>query len=202
MVTENIQPTEDQAQPAPAEVEPTTAEPTTAPERTFTQEEVNRMQAQTRRDERNKYGDYNDLKARAAKADELEQAQLSDAQKLEARAIEGERKASEAQEQIASAMIASDVKVRASALGIIDPDAAYLLLDRSNVRYDATEGVTGVDDALASLLEAKPYLKSSNRTPNLNPESGQPVATQRLTAEQREAAQYLGMTDEQYAKGL
>jgi phage I-like protein len=202
MVTENIQPTEDQAQPAPAEVEPTTAEPTTAPERTFTQEEVNRMQAQTRRDERNKYGDYNDLKARAAKADELEQAQLSDAQKLEARAIEAERKASEAQEQIASAMIASEVKVRASALGVIDPDAAYLLLDRSNVRYDATEGVTGVDDALASLLEAKPYLKSSNRTPNLNPESGQPVATQRLTAEQREAAQYLGMTDEQYAKGL
>ena len=202
MVTENIQPTEDQAQPAPAEVEPTTAEPTTAPERTFTQEEVNRMQAQTRRDARNKYGDYNDLKARAAKADELEQAQLSDAQKLEARAIEAERKASEAQEQIASAMIASEVKVRASALGVIDPDAAYLLLDRSNVRYDATEGVTGVDDALASLLEAKPYLKSSNRTPNLNPESGQPVATQRLTAEQREAAQYLGMTDEQYAKGL
>ena len=202
MVTENIQPTEDQAQPAPAEVEPTTAEPTTAPERTFTQEEVNRMQAQTRRDERNKYGDYNDLKARAAKADELEQAQLSDAQKLEARAIEAERKASEAQEQIASAMIASEVKVRASALGVIDPDAAYLLLDRSNVRYDATEGVTGVDDALASLLEAKPYLKSSNRTPNLNPESGQPVATQRLTAEQRDAAQYLGMTDEQYAKGL
>ena len=202
MVTENIQPTEDQAQPAPAEVEPTTAEPTTAPERTFTQEEVNRMQAQTRRDERNKYGDYNDLKARAAKADELEQAQLSDAQKLEARAIEAERKASEAQEQIASAMIASEVKVRASALGVIDPDAAYLLLDRSNVRYDATEGVTGVDAALASLLEAKPYLKSSNRTPNLNPESGQPVATQRLTAEQRDAAQYLGMTDEQYAKGL
>ena len=81
MVTENIQPTEDQAQPAPAEVEPTTAEPTTAPERTFTQEDVNRMQAHTRRDERNKYGDYNDLKARAAKADELEQAQLSAAQK-------------------------------------------------------------------------------------------------------------------------
>tara|TARA_B100001123_G_C15337338_1_gene1033358 strand:- start:4853 stop:5455 length:603 start_codon:yes stop_codon:yes gene_type:complete len=200
MVTENTQPTEDQAQPAPAEVETTTAEPTT--EQTFTQEQVNRMMAQTRREERGKFGDYNDLKARAAKADELEQAQLSDAQKLEARAIEAERKASEAQEQIASAMIASEVKIRASALGVIDPDAAYLLLDRSNVRYDATDGVTGVDDALASLLEAKPYLRSSNRTPNLNPESGQPVATQRLTAEQREAAQYLGMTDEQYAHGL
>jgi|TARA_R110002110_G_scaffold27587_2_gene100024 phage I-like protein len=202
MVTENTQPVEDAPQAPPAEVEPTTAEPSTAPERTFTQEEVNRMQAQTRRDERGKFSDYGDLKARAAKADELEQAQLSDTQKLEARAIEAERKAVEAQEQIASAMIASEVKIRASALGVIDPDAAYLLLDRSNVRYDAADGVSGVDDALASLLDAKPYLKGTNRTPNINPESGQPVATIRLTAEQREAAKYLGMSEEQYAKGL
>ena len=202
MVTENTQPIEDAPQAPPAEVEPTTAEPSTAPERTFTQEEVNRMQAQTRRDERGKFSDYGDLKARAAKADELEQAQLSDTQKLEARAIEAERKAVEAQEQIASAMIASEVKIRASALGVIDPDAAYLLLDRSNVRYDAADGVSGVDDALASLLDAKPYLKGTNRTPNINPESGQPVATIRLTAEQREAAKYLGMSEEQYAKGL
>ena len=202
MVTENTQPVEDAPQAPPAEVEPTTAEPSTAPERTFTQEEVNRMQAQTRRDERGKFSDYGDLKARAAKADELEQAQLSDTQKLEARAIEAERKAVEAQEQIASAMIASEVKIRASALGVIDPDAAYLLLDRSNVRYDAADGVSGVDDALASLLDAKPYLKGTNRTPNINPESGQPVATIRLTAEQREAAKYLCMSEEQYAKGL
>ena len=202
MVTENTQPIEDAPQAPPAEVEPTTAEPSTAPERTFTQEEVNRMQAQTRRDERGKFSDYGDLKARAAKADELEQAQLSDAQKLEARAIEAERKVGEAQEKIASAMIASEVKVRASALGVIDPDAAYLLLDRSNVRFDADNGVSGVDDALASLLEAKPYLRSTNRTPNINPESGQPVTTIRLSADQREAARLMGLTDEEYATGL
>ena len=100
MVTENTQPTEDLAQTPPAEVEtPITAEPTPAPEQPFTQEQVNRMQAQTRRDERGKFADYGDLKARAAKADELEQAQLSDAQKLEARAIEAERKVGEAQEK-------------------------------------------------------------------------------------------------------
>ena len=203
MVTENTQPTEDLAQTPPAEVEtPITAEPTPAPEQTFTQEQVNRMQAQTRRDERGKFADYGDLKARAAKADELEQAQLSDTQKLEARAIEAERKVGEAQEQIASAMIASEVKVRARALGVIDPDAAYLLLDRSNVRFDADNGVSGVDDALASLLEAKPYLRSTNRTPNINPESGQPVTTVRLSADQREAARLMGLTDEEYAQGL
>jgi hypothetical protein len=203
MTTDNVQPTEDLAQIPPAEVEtPAAAEPAPAPEQTFTQEQVNRMQAQTRREERGKFADYGDLKARAAKADELEQAQLTEAQRLEARAIEAERKAGEAQEQIASAMIASEVKVRASALGVIDPDAAYLLLDRSGVRYDADSGVSGVEDALASLLEAKPYLRSNNRTPNINPESGQPVTTVRLTAQQREAAQLMGLTDEEYASGI
>ena len=203
MVTENTQPTEDLAQAPPADVEVSTpAEPTPATTRTFTQEEVNRMQAQTRRDERGKFSDYGELKSRAVKADELEQAQLSDAQKLEARAIEAERKAGEAQGQIASAMIASEVKIRASALGVIDPDAAYLLLDRSNVRYDADNGVSGVDDALTSLLEAKPYLRSNNRTPNINPESGQPVTSTRLTADQRDAAKLMGLTDEEYAQGL
>jgi len=203
MVTENTQPTEDLAQTPPADVGTSTpAEPTPAVERTFTQDEVNRMTAQSRREERGKFADYSELKARAAKADEMEEAQLSDAQKLEARAIEAERKAGEAQGQIASAMIASEVKVRASALGVIDPDAAYLLLDRSNVRYDADNGVSGVDDALTSLLEAKPYLRSNNRTPNINPESGQPVTTVRLSVDQREAARLMGLTDEEYAQGI
>ena len=202
MVTDNTAPQEDVAPTQAVEVEPTTTEPSPAPEQTFTQEQVNRMQAQTKRETRAQFADYNELKTRAARADELEQEKLTEAERMEARAIDAEKRAADAQQQVASAMIASEVKVRASAMGVVDPDAAFVLLDRSNVRYDATEGVTGVDDALASLLEAKPYLKSSNRTPNLNPEAGQPVATQRLTAEQREAAQYLGMTDEQYAKGL
>jgi len=100
-------------------------------------------------------------------------------------------------------MIASEVKVRASQLGIIDPDAAYLLLDRSNVRYGEDGGVTGVDEALTQLLEDKPYLKGSpNRAPNLNPQSGEPAPTLRLTDDQREAARLMGITEEDYAKGL
>ena len=100
-------------------------------------------------------------------------------------------------------MIAAEVKVRASQLGIIDPDAAYLLLDRTNVRYNAGEGVTGVDDALTQLLENKPYLKGqANRAPNLNPQSGEPAPTLRLSEDQREAARLMGMTEEEYAQGI
>ena len=200
MVTENTAPLEDAAPAQTVEVEATTTEPTT--EQTFTQEQVNRMMAQTRREERGKFSDYGELKTRATRADELEQEKLTETERMEARAVEAEKKAADAQQQIASAMIASEVKIRASAMGVIDPDAAYLLLDRSNVHYDAEAGVSGVDDALAGLLEAKPYLRSANRTPNLNPETGQPAQSVRLTADQQEAARLMGMTADEYSQGL
>ena len=205
MVTDNTGPIEDMAPTEPAEVDQTTAEQTPATDALqFTSEQqayIDRINSKTRRDERNKFKDYNDLKARAARADELEQAQLTEAEKMEARAIEAEKKVTDAQAQIADAMIASQVKVRASQMGVVDPDAAYLLLDRTNVQY-ADGAVTGVDDAIASLLEDKPYLRGTNRTPNINPESGQPVQAVRLTALQLEAAQMMGLTAEEYAQGI
>ena len=205
MVTENTGPTEDLAQTEPAEVDQTTAEQTPATDNLqFTSEQqayIDRINSRTRRDERNKFKDYSDLKARAARADELEQAQLTGAEKMEARAIEAEKKVTDAQAQIADAMIASQVKVRASQMGVVDPDAAFVLLDRTNVQY-VDGAVTGVDDAIASLLEDKPYLRGTNRTPNINPESGQPVQAVRLTDLQLEAARMMGLTAEEYAQGL
>jgi|TARA_R110002020_G_scaffold21850_9_gene74075 hypothetical protein len=202
MVTENTEPQGEEAVPSPTAE--TSAPESTSAERTFSQEDMNRIQAQTRREVRNQFADYNQLKDRAAKADELEQAQLTEQEKLEARALEAERKAATASEQISSAMIASEVKVRASQMGIIDPDAALLLVDRANVRYTDDEGVTGVEAALTQLVEDKPYLKGvpANRAPNLNPQSGDLAPSLRLSADQQEAARLMGMTDEEYAQGL
>lgn len=179
-------------------------EPTeTAPERQFTQAEVNKITSELRRDltrkTSEKFGDYDDLKARAAKADELEQAQLSEAERLTARLQEAEKRAIAASDQASAAMIASEVKVRAVEMGIIDPDAAFVLMDRTNVQYSAENGVSGVEDSLTSLLESRPWLRSTNRTPNINPEGTQSTPVVRLTPEQREAARYLKMTEEDYA---
>jgi hypothetical protein len=195
MVTENTAPSGDETNQAEPDGE--------GQQRTFTQEDVNRIANQTRREVRNQFADYNQLKDRAAKADELEQAQLSEQEKLEARAAEAERKVASASDQIAAAMIASEVKVRASQLGIIDPDAALLLVNRANVRYSEGDGVTGVDEALTQLMEDKPYLKGApNRAPNLNPQSGEVAPTMRLSEEQREAAKLMRMTEEEYSLGL
>ena len=204
MVTENTEPTGDEGtQAAPPEAQPEAQPTTEISQRTFSQEDVNRLQAQTRRDVRNQFADYQQLKDRAAQADELEQAKLTDQEKLEARVREAEKHVQESSAQISSAMIASEVKVKASQLGIIDPDAAYLLLNRTNVLYDPANGVSGVEDALTQLLEEKPYLKGSpNRVPNLNSETGQPAPMVRLTTDQREAARLMGMTEEEYSRGI
>ena len=102
-----------------------------------------------------------------------------------------------------NALISSEVKVKAVQLGIVDPDAAYLLLDKVNVKYDAKDGVTGVEDALTQLLEDKPYLKGvAGRIPNINPEGGQAAPALRLTADQQEAARLMGMTEEEYSQGI
>ena len=201
MVTENTEPIGDEA----AQATPTTTPEPESPsqERSFSQDDMNRIQAQTRKEVRNQFADYSQLKERAAKADELEQAQLSDKEKLEARASEAERQAASASQRIADAMIASEVNVRASQLGAVDPDAALLLIDRTNVQYSEESGVTGVEEALTQLLETKPYLKGTpNRAPNLNAQSGELAPSLRLTEDQREAARLMGLTDEQYASGL
>jgi phage I-like protein len=198
MVTENTEPLEDGAAP-----QGTSAESTESTPRTFTQEDVNRLTGQARRDARSQFSDYDALKERAARADELEQAQLSEAEKMSQRATTAEAQVAEANARTADALIASEVKVRAVQLGVVDPDAAYLLMDRSSVKYDPDSGVSGVDDALTQLLDDKPYLKgAAARTPNINPESGQPAPVTRLSADQQEAARLMGMTDEEYSQGL
>ena len=65
MVTENTEPIEDGAQTQPVEA---VAVPTESPaDKTFTQDEVNRMMGQARRDARSQFSDYRELKSRAAK---------------------------------------------------------------------------------------------------------------------------------------
>ena len=200
MVTNNTEPTAEGEPTQPVEAVQPEVESTAA--KSYTQEEVNQMMGKTRRETRDKFSDYETLKERAAKADELEQAQLTEKERLEARVEQAEKNAQAADQRITEAMIATAVQVQAGQMGIVDPEAAFLLVDRANIRYTADAGFSGVEDALTQLLEKKPYLKGPVRAPNINPEGGQADAPVRLTAEQRDAAKYLGMTEEQYAKGI
>ncbi len=175
-----------------------------APAKSFTQEELNTIVGTARREERSKFSDHADLLEKAKKLADMEQAQLSEQEKLTQRASEAEKREADARAKVESTAISSAVKVRAIQLGVVDPDAAYLLMDKANVRYDAeTDSVNGVDDALTLLLEEKPYLKNNAvRSPNINPEGGQVAPVTRLSTEQKEAARLMGLSEEEYAQGL
>ena len=89
-------------------------------------------------------------------------AELTEAEKSANRVKELE-KALEAKDARAREMsLRSDVMAAASRLGIIDPDAAFKLLDHSGLDYDAEESRwDGVDKALKDLLADRPYLLAS-----------------------------------------
>lgn len=75
----------------------------TNPEKTFTQEQVNALLADQKRKVSEKFADYDDVKARAAKLDELEQASKSELQKAldEAAALKTELERHKSKEQVA-----------------------------------------------------------------------------------------------------
>lgn len=158
----------------------------------FTQDQVNQMMGKVRSEERAKFSDYSRLKERAQKADDLEAANLSDKEKLERKAADAERKAIDADARIADTAIRAEVRLRSVQKGIVDPDAAYALIDRTDIVYSDEEGVTGVDTALDTLLVNKSYLKAPNvSAPNLNPEGVPSQVPVKLTDAEREMAHRL-----------
>jgi hypothetical protein len=84
--------------------------------------------------------------------------QLSDAQ---AKAQEAEQKANDK-------LIRSEIKSVGVDLNIVDPEAAYVLLDKEGLRVADNGEVEGVKDALEKLIEAKPYLVNQTTDPEPN----------------------------------
>jgi hypothetical protein len=130
--------------------------------RTFTQEDVDKMIGQRL----SKFADYETLKARAAKADELEAAQGTETDKLRTKAEREAEKRAEAVKQAAeattranNALMRAAVVSAASQLNAADPGDVFTLLDKSELKVDEETGdVTGAKEAVEQLLKAKPHL--------------------------------------------
>jgi len=164
-----------------APVEPKPVDPPT-----LTQEDINRAAAAARRETEAKFADYEQLKAQAAEGAELKRSQLTEMERVTKDLATEQATTARLQGSIADTMISAEVRVRAAAMGIIDPDMALLAIDRAAVVYDS----------------AKPYLKGSVPTaiPNLNggPGKAGPTPVQ-LTDSEKAVAARMGMTEESYA---
>lgn len=135
--------------------------------RTFTQDDVDRIvQDRLARARNTPPADYEELKARAAKLDEIEEQSKTDLQKAQDRAAELERDNAAVTARANDALLRASVIAEAARRNVVDPDAAFALIDRDSLTLDGEGRPTNIADAMESLLKAKPYLVGGGRAGN------------------------------------
>lgn len=153
---------------------PTVEEPENKPEAktvTMTQDELNALIGREKGRVKDKFADYNDLKAKLSEFEKAEQerkeSEMSEVEKLQARLEELQAKATEAEETKAKTLesankrlIKSEFRLVAKELGVRKDalDDAFVLSDLTGVEVDEEGNVVGVKEALESLKKAKAYL--------------------------------------------
>jgi len=126
-----------------------------------TQEDFDRIVGQRLARERTKFADYDDLKAKAAKFDEVDAASKTEQQKLQEAIAERDAQLANLPKQ------ARQEAIRFASLatkkGFLDPEDALVFIDA-----DLSDG-EAVEAALADLAERKPHLLRSETAPKPKP---------------------------------
>lgn len=149
-------------------------EPTTPPEggntpppaeKTFTQTELDNVVKERLQRERDKFKDYDDLKGRAAKLAELENAGKSESEKLAARlaAIESQmgikdQTIQQLQGELTGTKRANLASSVAGQLGAYDPQDANILAAIASIDPAGANAAGEIKAALEELQKSKPYL--------------------------------------------
>jgi len=87
-----------------------------------------------------------------------EEAKLSETERLQKRLAELEREQAAYQRERQERTLKYETMLAASKLGIVDPEAAYKLLDLTRIEFDEDGTPRNIEAALKELLKAKPYL--------------------------------------------
>lgn len=117
------------------------------------------------------------------KADE--EAKMTEQERLQKRLAELERQNTEYQQSIQARTLEYEVKLHAARLGVVDPEAAYRLLDLKEVEFDEDGKPTNVERTLKALIAAKPYLTGGGgQVSPTNPAQGKIGGQQIFTAAQ------------------
>lgn len=132
---------------------------------TMTQAELDQMiQDRALRETRTKFGDYEDVKAKAARLDALEEEQKTELQKAQDKATAAETKAEEREQKANAKLLRAEIVAQAAAQGAdVDLTVAYLA-GSDAVSVDKDGNVTGVKEAVAAALKSKPNLKVTQKS--------------------------------------
>ncbi|PAD91626.1 phage scaffolding protein [Shouchella clausii] len=158
------------------ETETTVEEPENNPkdteqsnEKTFTQADIDRILADRLEREKKKQAETAErlkkLEEYEKAEEERKKAEMTEAERLKAEKEEADKKAAEAAEEAKKALEAAnkriiDTEIRAIArsLNANDPSDVLALMDKSGVEISEDGSVKGVEEAVAALKEAKPWM--------------------------------------------
>jgi hypothetical protein len=87
-----------------------------------------------------------------------DEEKLSETERMRMRLSELERELTQRELVLREHTLRYETMLRARELGIIDPDAAYRLLDLSEVEYDESGQPTNIEKLLRELVRKRPYL--------------------------------------------
>lgn len=125
--------------------------------KTFTQEELDAIVQD--RLKRAVPKDYEELKAKAAKVDEAEEAAKTDLQKEKEARLESERAAKERNSKADAKLRRAAILSEAATQGTSDADIVVaLLMNSADITVDDDGEVSGVKEAVRKLLKDKPVL--------------------------------------------
>lgn len=135
---------------------------TTTP--TFSQADIDRIVRDRLNRQKAQFADYDELKTRAARLDEIEAAQKTELEKAQEKLQQFEKQAADATQLAADNALRAAVISEAARKNVVDPDAVLALLDKSLLELDDSGAPKNLSDAIDSLLQAKPYLAGTRPT--------------------------------------
>lgn len=107
-------------------------------------------------------------------------------------------------EQVSSVKVESAIQTEAAKNGIVDPDAALKLVDRSGIKIDDTGAIQGVTEAIKALATSKPYLVDPKKS-NLGDGNPPTQVTAKIKLSEAQNADYYqkhqAEVDEAFLKG-
>lgn len=112
------------------------------------------------------------LRELEAKVKADEEAKMSEQERLQKRLAELEQQASQYQRAVQARTLEYEVKLQAARLGIVDPEAAYRLIDLAAIEYDEDGRPKNAEKALKALISARPWLVASGTSSPTNPPRG------------------------------
>lgn len=111
-----------------------------------------------------------------AKLKQYEEAQLSEQEKLQRRLAELERQQAEWERQRQETVLRYETMLAAQRMGIVDPDAAWRLIDMNAIEFDEDGNPSNLDAVLRALVQERKWLAGGAQISASNPATNTPAA--------------------------